>query len=162
VRLVLDLKRVLPQPPLPPLATSSVWPSSVRSPSCSPVSTSAPPYRWESEHRHHRRHAGAIVAAAALAVLATVGAGNAKVSQGIHALDRFQIDAPAEAAIAAIGPAEGYGFLAPETHAAAARRCRACTFNLASSTNFIGNLARKPGPSAGEKVPAPYIELALH
>ena len=40
VRFVLDLKRVLPQPPLPPLATNKVCPSTVRSPNCSPVSIS--------------------------------------------------------------------------------------------------------------------------
>jgi hypothetical protein len=39
-RLVLDLKRVLPQPPLPPRATSTVSPACSRSPSCSWVSSS--------------------------------------------------------------------------------------------------------------------------
>ena len=35
-----DLKRVLPQPPLPPFATRSVSPSWARSPICSPVARS--------------------------------------------------------------------------------------------------------------------------
>src|SRR5690606_6819028 len=39
-RLVLDLKRVLPKPPLPPCATFSVCPAVFRSPSSSPVSSS--------------------------------------------------------------------------------------------------------------------------
>jgi len=63
--------------------------------------------------------AGAVVAAAALAVLAPIGARDAKVREGIHALDALQVHAAAETAIAAIGTAEGHEFLAPETQTAA-------------------------------------------
>ncbi len=63
---------------------------------------------------------GAVIAAAALAVLALVGARNAKVGQRVHALDGFQVNAAAKTAVAAVGAAEGHEFFAPETHAAAA------------------------------------------
>ncbi len=63
---------------------------------------------------------GAVVAAAALAVLALVGARNAKVGEGIHALHGPQVHAAAEAAVAAVGTAEGHELLAAKAHAAAA------------------------------------------
>ena len=49
-----------------------------------------------------------------------IGARDAKVRERVHALDRLQVDAAAEAAVAAVGAAERHEFLAPEAHAAAA------------------------------------------
>src|SRR5580658_1171678 len=63
---------------------------------------------------------GAVVAAAALAVLTAVGARDAKIRQGVHALHGLQIDAAAQTAVTAIGAAEGHEFLAAKAHAAAA------------------------------------------
>ena len=62
---------------------------------------------------------GAIVAAAALAILTPIGARNPKVRQRIHALDRFEVHAAAQPPVAAIGTAEGNEFLAPKADAAA-------------------------------------------
>ena len=121
VRLVLDLNRVLPHPPLPPLATSSV----------STLDHQVAQLLAGGKIRHHRAHRNgdvdviaavtrAIVAAAALAVLTPVGSGDAKVRERVHPLDRLQVDAAAESAVAAVGSSEGHELLAPETHAAAA------------------------------------------
>ena len=63
---------------------------------------------------------GAVIAAAALAILAPIGARNTKVRKRVHALDRFQVNTAAETAVAAVGAAEGHELFAPETHAAAA------------------------------------------
>jgi hypothetical protein len=89
---------------------------------------------------------GAIVAATALAILAAIGAGNAKVRQGVHALGGFQVDATAEAAIAAIRAAERHGFLPPETHAAAAA-IAGLHFQLGFVDEFHQMLREKPWPS---------------
>ena len=74
-------------------------------------------------HRHEAIVAAvarAVVAAAALAVLGLEGARNAKIREGVHALDGSQIHAAAQSAVATIGAAEGHELLAPEAHAAAA------------------------------------------
>ena len=62
---------------------------------------------------------GAIVAAAALAVLAFVGAGNAKIGESIHALDGFEVDAAAKPPVTPVGTAERRELLAAEAHATA-------------------------------------------
>src|SRR5271167_3944115 len=67
---------------------------------------------------------GAIVAAAAFAVLTLVGAGDAKVSQRVHALNGAQIHAAAQAAAAAVRTTERNEFLTPEAHTAAATVAR--------------------------------------
>src|SRR5258708_15588814 len=63
---------------------------------------------------------GAVIPAAAFAILTLIGARNAEIRQRVHALDRLQIDAAAETAVAAVGAAEGHEFFPTETHAAAA------------------------------------------
>ena len=63
---------------------------------------------------------GAVVAAAALAVLAPIGARYAKVSQRVHALDSFQVNAAAKTPVAAVRAAEGHGLFAAKTHTTAA------------------------------------------
>ena len=64
--------------------------------------------------------ARAIVAAAALAVLTFIGSRDAEVRQGVHALDRLEVNAAAQAAVAAVRAAKGNEFLAPKADAAAA------------------------------------------
>ena len=63
---------------------------------------------------------GAVVAAAALPVLPLVGARDPKIGERVHALDRLQVHAAAEPAVAAVRSAEGHELFAPEAHAAAA------------------------------------------
>jgi hypothetical protein len=97
--------------------------------------------------------AGAVVAAAALAVLTPIGSRDAKVRQRVHALDGFQVHAAAEAAVAAVGAAEGTNF---------SRRkltqprppLPACTLSLASSTNFM-----RMGSGAGAEIKRGQVAL---
>src|SRR5580704_12897210 len=64
-------------------------------------------------HRHRNVDvvtavAGAVVTAAALAVLSAIGFGNAKIGEGIHAFDGLQIHAAAESAVAAVRAPKGH------------------------------------------------------
>ena len=76
-------------------------------------------------HRNHDQHvfaaaAEAVAAAAWLAVLGPECTLDPEIDQRVDAVAGAQRDAATQAAVAAVGAAEGHEFLAPETHAAAA------------------------------------------
>ncbi len=117
---MLDLKRVLPQPPLPPRATSRV------SPSLHQVTElfAGVGVRDDGADRHGNveivaGRAGAVIARTGRARPALEGALDTEVRERVDARRRAQIDAAAMAAIAAIRPAERHELLAPEAGAAA-------------------------------------------
>ena len=88
--------------------------------------------------------AGTIVAAAAFPVLTSIGPRDAKVRQRVHALDGPQVHATAEAAVTAVGTAEGNEFLATKAHAAAATVTRV-NLELGFVDEFHGDAPKQKG-----------------
>ena len=123
-RLVVDLKCMLPQPPSPPLASSTCWPCSVRSATISPSSASmiSVPTGMRSDDVVGAL-AIAVGAAAVLAVARLVQLGVAVVDQRIDVAVGDRPDAAALAAVAAVGTAERDGiFRAGRTRSRCRRR----------------------------------------
>jgi len=152
VRLVLDLKRVLPTA-LAALGDEQGLPLDRQIAQLLPGIDVG--YDGTDGYRDIRivaAVASTIVAAAALAVLTSVGARDPEIGERVHAFDRFQVDAAAEAAVAAVGSTKGHEFFAPKTHAAAAA-VAGLHFKLGFVDEFHGCLCSKIKKGAGVGLP---------
>ena len=120
-RLVEVVKWALPKPPLPPWATTTRWPSSVRS----AMQRAALFVEHLGADRDFEHGVGAAAARAILAHAVDAGLGLevllvAEVDQRVEAAGAFDDDIAAAPAVAAVRAAEFNEFLAPERDAARA------------------------------------------